>query len=220
MHREQIKELALANGFKLKTQPDGSEDLNPYVYDFAAALMAPLQAELKRQQDENSRLLFSNRYSADMYRQIDDERKRLQAEVEQLQAQLNAAKRGMDSAAAAGRLMLEKGRKLAAENSPEAIESEREANAVLTAENEQLQAEVERLRALWKTETERATTAEGELLKCRVRMISIKQERDAEVIEQWIGQARYMEGLNVNDIIESAEDYANQLRQQAKEVQS
>lgn len=81
MQREQIKALALANGFKLKTQPDGSEDLNPYVYEFAAALMAPLQAELKRQQDENSRLLFANRYNAGMYRQIDDERKRLQAEV-------------------------------------------------------------------------------------------------------------------------------------------
>jgi hypothetical protein len=40
MHREQIKELALANGFKLKTQPDGTEDLNPYVYEFAKALAA------------------------------------------------------------------------------------------------------------------------------------------------------------------------------------
>jgi hypothetical protein len=88
MHREQIKELALANGFKLKPQPDGTEDLNPYVYEFAAALMAPLQAELKRQQDENSRLLFANRYNADMYRQIDDERKRLQAEVERLQREI------------------------------------------------------------------------------------------------------------------------------------
>jgi hypothetical protein len=42
MHREQIKALALANGFKLKTQPDGSEDLNPYVYEFAAALVDTL----------------------------------------------------------------------------------------------------------------------------------------------------------------------------------
>lgn len=38
MTPEQIKALALANGFKLKTQPDGKEDLNPYVYEFAAAL--------------------------------------------------------------------------------------------------------------------------------------------------------------------------------------
>ncbi|MET4160530.1 hypothetical protein ABIE61_000344 [Marinobacterium sp. MBR-111] len=40
MHREQIKELALTNGFKLKQQSDGSEDLTPYVYGFAKALAA------------------------------------------------------------------------------------------------------------------------------------------------------------------------------------
>lgn len=40
MNKQQIKALALANGFKLKEQPDGSIDLNPYVYDFALALMA------------------------------------------------------------------------------------------------------------------------------------------------------------------------------------
>ena len=38
MNKQKIKELALANGFKLKQQTDGTEDLNPYVYDFAAAL--------------------------------------------------------------------------------------------------------------------------------------------------------------------------------------
>jgi len=40
MNKQAIKELALANGFKLKEQPDGSIDLNPYVYDFALALMS------------------------------------------------------------------------------------------------------------------------------------------------------------------------------------
>lgn len=40
MEKEQVKQLALANGFKLKQQPDGTEDLNPYVYEFALALMA------------------------------------------------------------------------------------------------------------------------------------------------------------------------------------
>ncbi|BBI61741.1 hypothetical protein [Vreelandella sulfidaeris] len=40
MTNEQIRDLALANGFKLKAQPDGSEDLNPYVFDFARALIA------------------------------------------------------------------------------------------------------------------------------------------------------------------------------------
>lgn len=40
MNKEQIKALALANGFSLKQQPEGNEDLNPYVYQFAAALAA------------------------------------------------------------------------------------------------------------------------------------------------------------------------------------
>lgn len=39
MNKQRIKELALANGFKLKEQPDGSMELNPYVYAFAAALI-------------------------------------------------------------------------------------------------------------------------------------------------------------------------------------
>lgn len=38
MNNERIKEIALANGFKLKEQPSGKMDLNPYVYDFARAL--------------------------------------------------------------------------------------------------------------------------------------------------------------------------------------
>ena len=40
MSKQQIKELALSNGFKLKQQPSGEMDLNPYVYDFADALLA------------------------------------------------------------------------------------------------------------------------------------------------------------------------------------
>lgn len=42
--RELIRKIALENGFKLKTQPDGTEDLNPYVYDFASALIAEEQS--------------------------------------------------------------------------------------------------------------------------------------------------------------------------------
>ena len=38
--KEQIKELALRTGFKLKEQPNGEMDLNPYVYDFAQTLLA------------------------------------------------------------------------------------------------------------------------------------------------------------------------------------
>lgn len=40
MNKKQIKDLALSNGFKLKEQPSGEMDLNPYVYDFADALLA------------------------------------------------------------------------------------------------------------------------------------------------------------------------------------
>ena len=39
MTNDQIKEIALANGFKLKEQPNGEMDLNPYVYEFARALV-------------------------------------------------------------------------------------------------------------------------------------------------------------------------------------
>lgn len=43
MTNEQIKEIALANGFKLKEQPNGEMDLNPYVYEFARALFVEQQ---------------------------------------------------------------------------------------------------------------------------------------------------------------------------------
>jgi hypothetical protein len=41
-------------------------------------------------QEENERLLAANRHSEDMYRQIDDERKRLQAEVELMRSYRDA----------------------------------------------------------------------------------------------------------------------------------
>ena len=40
MNRQQIKDLALAHGFKLKVQDANTMDLNPYVYEFAEALIA------------------------------------------------------------------------------------------------------------------------------------------------------------------------------------
>ena len=39
MNNVTIKRIALANRFKLKKQPDGSKDLDPYVYTFARALL-------------------------------------------------------------------------------------------------------------------------------------------------------------------------------------
>lgn len=35
LKKDSVKQLALESGFKLKEQPDGSKDLNPYVYEFA-----------------------------------------------------------------------------------------------------------------------------------------------------------------------------------------
>ena len=39
MNDQYIKELSMEHGFKLKEQPDGTMDLNPYVYSFARALI-------------------------------------------------------------------------------------------------------------------------------------------------------------------------------------
>lgn len=36
---DQITEIALNSGFKLKEQPDGTMALNPYVFDFARELI-------------------------------------------------------------------------------------------------------------------------------------------------------------------------------------
>lgn len=40
MDNNKIQELALAHGFKLKEQPNGEMALNPYVFDFAKALIS------------------------------------------------------------------------------------------------------------------------------------------------------------------------------------
>lgn len=45
MEIQKIKELALANGFKLKEQASGNIDLNAYVYDFANAIEQAAKAQ-------------------------------------------------------------------------------------------------------------------------------------------------------------------------------
>ncbi|WOE29690.1 hypothetical protein [Acinetobacter towneri] len=45
MDIEKVKELALANGFKLKEQASGNMDLNAYVYDFANAVEQEAKAQ-------------------------------------------------------------------------------------------------------------------------------------------------------------------------------
>ena len=52
MNKQQIKDLALSNGFKLKQQPSGEMDLNPYVYEFASALIAKANERVKRYEKE------------------------------------------------------------------------------------------------------------------------------------------------------------------------
>lgn len=49
MDIQKIKELALANGFKLKEQADGSMDLNAYVYDFANSIEQAAKVESHKQ---------------------------------------------------------------------------------------------------------------------------------------------------------------------------
>lgn len=46
MDVQTIKNLALANGFKLKEQIDGEMDLNPYVYAFANAIEQAVKASV------------------------------------------------------------------------------------------------------------------------------------------------------------------------------
>ncbi len=46
MDIQKIKELALANGFKLKEQASGNMDLNAYVYDFANAIEREAKAQV------------------------------------------------------------------------------------------------------------------------------------------------------------------------------
>ena len=49
MDIEKVKELALANGFKLKEQASGNMDLNAYVYDFANAIEQAAKAQAVQQ---------------------------------------------------------------------------------------------------------------------------------------------------------------------------
>lgn len=58
MDIEKIKELALANGFKLKEQASGNMDLNAYVYDFANAI----EREAKAQADQKIKLLLCDEH--------------------------------------------------------------------------------------------------------------------------------------------------------------
>jgi hypothetical protein len=60
MNKEQIKELALASGFKLKEQEDGSLDLNEYVYEFANALLVDREQLIRDMHSQVSGYLQGN----------------------------------------------------------------------------------------------------------------------------------------------------------------
>lgn len=69
MNKKQIKDLALSNGFKLKEQPSGKMDLNPYVYHFADALLEKANdrvEELERSVDKANEMLEEVRASGDL----------------------------------------------------------------------------------------------------------------------------------------------------------
>ncbi len=56
MDIKKIKELALANGFKLKEQASGNMDLNAYVYDFANAIEQAAKAQVPEWIDVSDRM--------------------------------------------------------------------------------------------------------------------------------------------------------------------
>ncbi len=60
MNKQQVKELALANGFKLKQQPSGEMDLNPYVYEFVDAFLAKANERVAELELENSAIQSDN----------------------------------------------------------------------------------------------------------------------------------------------------------------
>jgi len=60
MNNESIKNIALSNGFKLKQQPNGEMELNPYVYDFAKSLNEELLKENAELQVDLSTLTIRN----------------------------------------------------------------------------------------------------------------------------------------------------------------
>jgi len=99
MDKKIVKEVALANGFKLKEQPDGSLELNPYVYVFADKLVEHQLAKvcsLEEQVEELQQDLEAQREETIKgYTKISDlrlERDELQKRVQFLEQELGAWK--------------------------------------------------------------------------------------------------------------------------------
>ena len=60
MEKSRIKVIALSSGFKLKEQPNGETDLNPYVYDFAKLLELAVLYDRNREIKERFKILADN----------------------------------------------------------------------------------------------------------------------------------------------------------------
>ena len=60
MEKSRIKAIALSSGFKLKEQPDGDMDLNPYVYEFAKLLELAVLYDRNREIKQRFKLLADN----------------------------------------------------------------------------------------------------------------------------------------------------------------
>ena len=60
IEKSRIKAIALSSGFKLKEQPNGEADLNPYVYEFAKLLGLAILYDRNREIKERFELLADN----------------------------------------------------------------------------------------------------------------------------------------------------------------
>ena len=86
MDIEKIKELALANGFKLKEQASGNMDLNAYVYDFANAIEQAAKAQTV---PEGFVLIKASDRDQEMLELI-DQRDHMESQAEELKDKLQA----------------------------------------------------------------------------------------------------------------------------------
>ena len=60
MEKSRIKAMALSSGFKLKEQPNGEMDLNPYVYEFAKLLELAVLYDRNREIKKRFKILADN----------------------------------------------------------------------------------------------------------------------------------------------------------------
>lgn len=79
MEKQAVKEIALACGFKLKLQPDGTMDLNPYVYAFADELLNRARHEQEVMNMRKGALLSDALYLIRIGERVDNDMETAQA---------------------------------------------------------------------------------------------------------------------------------------------